>query len=95
MTTNEITAKHTDWLRARGLEIRTDDFGNLTEVRPVGANVWRKGFRRIGIHVQGGKEVFDVQSCYVCPSFGMPAPAARVESSHSTLRSALRALLAA
>ena len=44
---------------------------------------------------QGGKEVFDVQNCYVCPRFGMPSPAARVESSHSTLRSALRALLAA
>ena len=89
-TTNTLTPAQTKWLTARGLETRTDEHGNITQIQPVGASAWSAPFKRVQCW---GPESFDVVSVYVSGSFGMPSPAGRVLSQHTTLKAALAALV--
>lgn len=89
MTTQTLTSTQTTWLTARGLEAHLNERGDIAQVQPIGANVWRAPYVRVQCW---GPESFDVVSVYVCGSLGMPSPAGRVVSKHTTLKAALAAL---
>lgn len=91
----ELTAAQTAWLNDNGLEL-VQGHGRDFEIKPVNApSVWSgKSYRYVQVfHVNRHITHYTVNSTGLSHRFGMASPIAREESSHPTLKSALRALV--